>query len=95
LAPASAIDPARFAGDQMARRRYQRVADFVVDQCMAHGVWFDPGEFDMAVEFLSRGGLERGRKAEGRFRPSLGGFAALQLDIERFHRMYYTYCLLG
>jgi Zn-finger nucleic acid-binding protein len=78
-------------GDQMARRRYQRVADFVVDQCMAHGVWFDPGEFDMAVEFLSRGGLERGRKAEARFRPSLGGFAELQLDIERFYRMYVAY----
>lgn len=74
---------------EMARRRYQRVANFVIDECMAHGVWFDPGEFEMAVAFLSQGGLKRSQEAEGRFRPSLGGFADLQATIDSFMGMRY------
>lgn len=72
---------------EMARRRYQRVSNFVIDECMAHGMWFDPGEFEMAVEFLSQGGLDRSKAAEGRFQPSLGGFAALKESIDQFNRM--------
>lgn len=74
---------------EMARRRYQRVAHFVIDECMAHGMWFDPGEFEMAVAFLSQGGMKRSQAAEGRFKPSLGGFADVQATIESFMRMRY------
>jgi Zn-finger nucleic acid-binding protein len=78
---------------EMARRRYHRVSNFVVDRCMAHGIWFDPGEFDMAVEFLRQGGLERGRRADEQIETSLGGYAALQETIGRFRTMYYLHIL--
>lgn len=78
---------------EMARRRYRHISNFVIDRCMAHGVWFDPGEFDMAIDFLSRGGLEKSREAESRFEPSLGGYAELIHTIDRFRAMYYVHMM--
>lgn len=79
--------------NEMARRRYRRISNFVIDRCMAHGVWFDPGEFDMAIEFLGRGGLEKSREAESQFEPSLGGYAELMHTIDRFRTMYHVHML--
>ncbi len=78
---------------EMARRRYHRISNFVIDRCMAHGIWFDPGEFEMAVEFLRQGGLERGRQADEQIETSLGGYAALQETISRFRSMYHFHFL--
>lgn len=80
--------------NEMARRRYQRVSNFVVDRCLAHGVWFDPGEFEMAIDFLGKGGLERSRRAEGRFESSMGGYAELLHTIDRFRTMYHVHMML-
>jgi len=49
---------------QMARRRYGRVSGVIVDECLGHGVWFDPGEFSRAVEFLRSGGIAKAREYE-------------------------------
>ena len=78
---------------EMARRRYHRISNFVIDRCMAHGIWFDPGEFEMAVEFLRQGGLEKGKQAEEQFETSLGGYAALQNTISQFRSMYHFHIL--
>ena len=62
------VDPDRFyrkcpqCGEHMARRRYHRVSQIVVDECIGHGVWFDPEEFEQAVAFLKQGGIEAGKK---------------------------------
>jgi len=44
--------------EMMARRRYARVSDVIVDQCVGHGVWLDAGEFQRVVRFLRTGGRQ-------------------------------------
>lgn len=42
---------------RMSRRRYKKVSDVIVDECIGHGVWFDADEFERVVQFLENGGL--------------------------------------
>ena len=46
------------------RKMFARVSSVVVDVCRKHGVWFDPGELDAVLEFITRGGLDRARARE-------------------------------
>ncbi len=43
-------------GVAMARKNFQRVSGIIVDECLNHGIWFDPGELARALAFLREGG---------------------------------------
>ncbi len=59
---------------QMARRSYQRVSGVIVDQCLGHGTWFDPDEFERVIEFLLAGGLARSDASKDAARASARQF---------------------
>jgi Zn-finger nucleic acid-binding protein len=44
----------------MNRLNFARVSGVVVDVCREHGTWFDAGELQRVVEFIERGGIDRG-----------------------------------
>ena len=46
-------------GQQMARRRYRKISDVVVDECLGHGFWLDPTELERIILFLESGGILR------------------------------------
>ena len=48
----------------MNRRIFARMSGVVVDVCRQHGVWFDAGELDAVVQFITRGGLARARQRD-------------------------------
>ena len=48
----------------MNRKQFGRVSGVVVDACKDHGVWFDGGELQAVLDFVSRGGLERARQKD-------------------------------
>jgi Zn-finger nucleic acid-binding protein len=46
----------------MNRVNFGRVSGVIVDVCRAHGTWFDFDELPRIVEFVMKGGLERGER---------------------------------
>ena len=57
-------------GERMNRRNFARVSGIIVDECGAHGTFFDAGELEAILEFVQTGGLElshrRGREEHER-----------------------------
>lgn len=52
----------------MNRVNFGRVSGIVVDLCKGHGVWFDSGELQGVLAFVSNGGLERMRESDAEFK---------------------------
>lgn len=48
----------------MSRRLFAPGAKVVVDQCAAHGTWFDASELRAVADFAAGGGLERAASEE-------------------------------
>jgi len=94
VVPPKDVDEGRFyrpcpqCGQLMQRRRYQKVSNVVIDECLGHGVWFDPEEFGQAVAFLKEGGLEaRRRWTAGEVSPGTGEtINEIQSFAEKFGR---------
>jgi len=71
----AAVDPGAQSGGRMYvkcpecdavmnRRVFARGAKVIVDQCKAHGTWFDAGELPLVMEFVASGGLGEARRRE-------------------------------
>ena len=73
-------------GEQMARRRYKRVSDVVVDECLGHGVWFDADEFQQVIAFLQAGGLEASRQYDAHTRAARDQVSRELSDLRRTMR---------
>lgn len=43
-------------GERMERRQFALGSGLVVDRCVAHGVWFDGGELELAAAYFAAGG---------------------------------------
>ena len=52
----------------MNRVNFGRVSGIVIDLCKGHGVWFDAGELQGVLAFVSNGGLERMRESDAEFK---------------------------
>ena len=50
----------------MARKNFGRVSGIVLDECPAHGTFFDAGELADVVAFVKSGGLALSAKHEAR-----------------------------
>ena len=50
----------------MNRRLFAWGARVVIDECRAHGIWFDRAELRAVVEFAAGGGMERAAALEAR-----------------------------
>ena len=48
----------------MNRVNFGRRSGVLVDVCKPHGTWFDAGELPKVVEYVMKGGLEAGERAE-------------------------------
>ncbi len=48
----------------MTPQNYARSSGVIVDVCREHGIWFDAGELNKILDFISRGGLVEARKKE-------------------------------
>jgi Zn-finger nucleic acid-binding protein len=51
-------------GSLMSRRRYRKISNVIVDECLGHGVWFDAEELESAIGFLKAGGMTESRDYE-------------------------------
>ncbi|MBX3734228.1 MAG: zf-TFIIB domain-containing protein [Verrucomicrobiae bacterium] len=65
----AAPGPARYrpcpvCRELMNRNNYARVSGVVVDECRAHGTWFDCDELNRVLDFVRAGGLDRSRARE-------------------------------
>jgi Zn-finger nucleic acid-binding protein len=62
LAPAAfRYRPCPDCGEFMNRHNYARLSGVIVDECRAHGTWFDAGELRRVLDFIRAGGLDRKR----------------------------------
>ena len=48
----------------MNRNNFARISGVIVDICGDHGIWFDAGEVEKIMDFISRGGLQKSRERE-------------------------------
>ena len=48
----------------MNPQNYARFSGVIIDLCRQHGIWFDAGELNRVLEFVSEGGLVEARKKE-------------------------------
>jgi len=48
----------------MNRQNYARFSGILIDVCREHGIWYDAGELNQILEFISHGGLVEARKKE-------------------------------
>ncbi|MBT8496255.1 MAG: zf-TFIIB domain-containing protein [Deltaproteobacteria bacterium] len=48
----------------MNRKNFARSSGVIIDQCKAHGTWFDGGELPRVVDFVAAGGLGEARKRQ-------------------------------
>jgi Zn-finger nucleic acid-binding protein len=55
-------------GVMMHRKRFKRISDVVMDQCVIHGVWLDTDELAAIARFVAEGGLARAEAHEARER---------------------------
>ncbi len=53
--------PCPECGSLMNRRNFAGCSGVLVDECRAHGVWFDAGELATIMQFIRDGGLDRAR----------------------------------
>lgn len=62
----AAAGPVRYrpcpdCGELMNRQNYARVSGVVVDECRAHGTWFDGEELHRVLAFIRAGGFDKRR----------------------------------
>jgi Zn-finger nucleic acid-binding protein len=50
----------------MNRRNFAACSGVIIDECRAHGVWFDAGELAAILQFVRDGGLDKARAREKR-----------------------------
>ncbi len=48
----------------MTPQNYAKYSGVIVDLCKDHGIWFDAGELNRILQFVSQGGLVEARKKE-------------------------------
>jgi len=53
--------PCPGCGQLMNRKNFGGTSGIVVDVCVAHGTFFDPGELPRVLDFVRRGGLAKAR----------------------------------
>ncbi len=46
------------------RVNFARISGVLVDVCREHGIWFDAGEIEKVMDFISHGGLQRAKAEE-------------------------------
>lgn len=64
----------------MNRKNFLRKSGVIVDECLAHGVWFDAGEVQRAGAFLAAFGAP-GREGLSRRSADLRGSSVFLLDL--------------
>lgn len=64
-APERAYLPCPRCGELMRRRLFAEGAKVVIDECRAHGTWFDAAELRAVAAFAASGGMERAARREG------------------------------
>ena len=47
--------------NMMNRTNFARISGVIIDSCRGHGIWFDPGEMEKIMDFISRGGLQKSK----------------------------------
>ncbi len=65
-APAAgrAYRPCPACAKLMHRRNYGRRSGVLIDQCAAHGLWFDQGELETILRWIQDGGLKRSEQLD-------------------------------
>lgn len=48
----------------MNRQNFARISGVIIDLCRDHGIWFDPGEVEKIMDFISKGGLQKAKSVE-------------------------------
>jgi hypothetical protein len=48
----------------MNRRRFKRISNVIIDECVIHGVWLDADEMGAIARFVAEGGLARAEAQE-------------------------------
>ncbi|WP_345984693.1 zf-TFIIB domain-containing protein [Sulfurimonas sp. HSL-1656] len=48
----------------MQRRNFGRRSGVIMDECVEHGIWLDPGELRQIMEWVKAGGLKRAEAPE-------------------------------
>lgn len=48
----------------MNRTNFARISGVIIDTCRGHGIWFDSGELERIMEFVSRGGLAKAKDVD-------------------------------
>lgn len=56
--------PCPVCRDLMNRQNYARVSGVIVDECRAHGTWFDHEELNRVLDFIRAGGFDKKRARE-------------------------------
>lgn len=50
--------------NMMNRTNFARISGVIIDTCRGHGIWFDPGELEKIMEFISLGGLAKAKDVD-------------------------------
>ncbi len=50
--------------NMMNRTNFARISGVIIDTCRGHGIWFDPGELERIMEFVSVGGLAKAKEVD-------------------------------
>ncbi len=48
----------------MNRTNFGRISGIIVDACGKHGIWFEPGEIQLVLEFIAKGGIRKSKEYE-------------------------------
>jgi Zn-finger nucleic acid-binding protein len=48
----------------MNRTNFARISGVIIDTCRGHGIWFDPGEIERTMEFITKGGIQKAKEIE-------------------------------
>ncbi len=70
-------------GVLMSRRRYRKISNVIIDECVGHGVWFDADELDSVIQFLDSGGLGEAREYEASERSQFKSASVIDLQNAR------------
>jgi len=50
--------------NMMNRNNFARISGVIIDSCRGHGIWFDAGELEKVIDFITRGGLQKAKAVE-------------------------------
>ena len=48
----------------LQRRNFQRASGVIMDECVEHGIWLDPGELRQIMEWVKAGGIKKQKRKE-------------------------------